>query len=52
MKSNGANCHGIKMRGNTVVGKEESARSIAVLECQNGIQRLEANASVWETIGS
>ena len=53
MKSNGADCPGIKIRGNAVVGKEESARSMAVLEYQtNGIQRLEANASVWETVGS
>ena len=35
MKSNGADCPGIKIRGNAVVGKEESARSMAVLEYQN-----------------
>ncbi len=34
MKSNGADCPGIKIRGNAVVGKEESARSMAVLEYQ------------------
>ena len=34
MKLNGADCHGIKIRGNAVVGKEESARPMAVLEYQ------------------
>ena len=53
MKSNCADCPGIRIRGNAVVGKKESARSMAVLEYQKmGIQRLEANASVWETVGS
>jgi hypothetical protein len=53
MKSYGADCPGIKIRGNVVVGKEESSRSMAVLEYQqSGIQKLEANASVWETVGS
>ncbi len=53
MKSNGADCPGIMIRGNAVVGKEESTRSMAVLEYKkNGIQRLEANAFVWETVGS
>ncbi len=32
MKSNGADCPSIKIRGNAVVGKEESTRSMAVLE--------------------
>ena len=35
MKSNGADCPGIKIRGNAVVGKEESSRSMAALEYQN-----------------
>ncbi len=47
MKSNGADCPGIKIRGNAVVGKEESTRSMAVLEYQKWDTRLEANASVW-----
>ncbi len=34
MKSNGTDCPGIKIRGNAVVGKEESARSTAVLAYQ------------------
>ncbi len=52
MKSNGADSPGIKIRENAVVGNEESARSMAVLEYKNGMQRLEANASVWETVSS
>jgi hypothetical protein len=53
MKSNGSDCPGIKIRTNAVVGKEESSRSMAILEYQqSGIQKLEANASVWETVGS
>ena len=34
MKSNGADCPGIRIRWNAVVGKEESSRSMAVLEYQ------------------
>ncbi len=34
MKSNDADCPGIKIRENAVVGKEEFARSMAVLEYQ------------------
>jgi hypothetical protein len=34
MKSDGADCLGINIRGNAVVGKEESARSMAVPEYQ------------------
>ncbi len=34
MKLNDADCPDIKIRGNAVVDKEESARSIAALECQ------------------
>ena len=34
MKSSGADCPGIRIRGNAVVGKEGSSRSIAVLEYQ------------------
>ena len=34
MKSNGEDCPGIKIRGNAVVGKKESVRSMAVLEYQ------------------
>ena len=34
MKSSGADCPGIKIRGNAVVDKEESTRSMAVLEYQ------------------
>ena len=34
MKSNCSDCPGIKIRGNAVVGKEESVRSMAVLEYQ------------------
>ena len=52
MKSKGVDCPWIKIRGNAIVGKGESARSTAVLEYKkNGVQRLEANASVWETVG-
>ncbi len=51
-KSNCSDCPDIKIRGDAVVGKEETTRSMAVLEYKNGIQRLEANASVWETVGS
>ena len=36
MKSNDADCPGIKTRGNAVVGKEESSRSMAVLKYQKG----------------
>ena len=36
MKSNGSDCPGIKIRGNAVVGKEEFARSTAVLEYKMG----------------
>ena len=32
MKSKGVDCPGIKIRGNAIVGKDESARSTAVLE--------------------
>ncbi len=35
MKSNDADCPGIKIRGNAVVGEEESTRLKAVLEYQN-----------------
>ena len=35
-KSNGADCLGIKIRGNAVVGKKEFARSTAVLEYKMG----------------
>ncbi len=34
MKLNSADRHGIKIRGNAVVGKEESVRPMAVLEYQ------------------
>ena len=34
MKSNGEDCPGIKIRGNAVVGKEESVRAMAVLKYQ------------------
>ncbi len=38
MKSKSVDCPGIKIRENAIVGKEESARSTAVLEIQkNGL---------------
>ena len=54
MKSNNADCPGINIRWNAVVGKEEFIRSMAVLEYQKmRYQRLEANASVWRVwVGS
>ena len=52
VKSKGVDCPGIKIRENAVVGKGASARSTAVLEYKkNGLQGLEANASVREKVG-
>ena len=53
MKSNGIDCPSIKIRGNAIVGKKESARSVAVLEYQKmGYKGWRQMHQLWETVGS
>jgi hypothetical protein len=56
MKSKGVDCPGIKIRENAVVGKDESARSMAVLEYKKlgykGWKQMHQYGRRWRAVAS
>ena len=52
MKSNSADCPGIKIRERHSCRQKNPPSQWLFRNTKNGIQMLEANASVWETVDS